>query len=160
MPQKQSKHKMKKFNLDDREKREPYEAPDGYFEELPLRVRQKIETIPDSGRTSFSTDTVRWSIAAAVALLLLSGLFWWNLSEQHNPDPLAGIATAELVNFLEVEYQMEPMNTEEWAMVLENTPIEDSLWNAYESEVSPANELTDEELQQLYEQLNNTEDIL
>ncbi len=150
---------MKKFSLDDREKREPYEAPDGYFDELPLRVTQRLEAAPSSRNIGGPTYAMGWPVAAAVAVLLLSGVLWWNYAQQQNDDPLAGIATAELVYFLEVEYQMESMNAEDWALVFDNAPIEDSLWNTYESEMSPANELTDDELLLLYEQLNNT-DIL
>ena len=36
---------MKKFNLDDIEKKEPFEAPEKYFDEFPLKMQKRIEGV-------------------------------------------------------------------------------------------------------------------
>lgn len=70
-------------------------VPDGYFDALPSEVMAKIaaETLAPSPRkrtvwTVLAQPTARWAMAAAVALLVVSGLALWR-----KPTPLPAVAT-------------------------------------------------------------------
>ena len=151
---------MKKFNLDDLNKKEPFEAPDGYFDDLPLRMQKRIEGIRARERTSLAT-TIRWSLAGiAAALFVAISLTLWNGTTDNTADPLDGIATADLIYFLETDAQLEMMSSEELVSIFSDIDAEDSLWTEYESEMIPGNELTEEELLQLYDHFRSGEEFL
>lgn len=150
---------MKKFRLDDKTKTDPFEAPDGYFEEFPLRMQKRIGPEAGTGRPLVFRLPLRWSVPALAAILAVAiglPMLVGPGNGASSADPLAGIATAELVYYLE----MEAVTAEELVEAVEGVVPEDSLWNDQALDLLPENELSDEELLMLYEQLSGSEEIL
>ena len=151
---------MKKFNLDDLDKKEPFEAPHGYFEDLPMRLQKRIEGIAsrESGPHSIA---IRWSLAGiAAALFVALGITFWNGTLNNTADPLDEIATADLIYFLETDAQLEVTSSEELVNIFGAIETEDSLWTEYELEMIPGDDLTGEELQQLYDHYRSGDEFL
>jgi hypothetical protein len=84
----------------------PYEVPDGYFENFPTRILEKA-----TGRTSKGAKVIpmmrrKWSrlaVAASIAVLAVSGIFYFNSSSNGSKDPIAQIKKAsnqDLFEFL------------------------------------------------------------
>lgn len=85
--------------------RDVFHAPEGYFDELTLRIAARIEEPQidqKTSRTLFLYEIAGYAAAAAVALLLV----WFastltNANQQNSEDLLADVATEDLVTYLE-----------------------------------------------------------
>lgn len=88
-----------KYRLDDiAKKKEPFSVPDRYFEELPLKVQQKIAEKP---RQSVLHLPV-WSYAtAASVLLLLTTYMLWGTGGGAVDDLLGDISNEDLIAYLQ-----------------------------------------------------------
>ena len=150
---------MKKFNLDDIEKKEPFEAPEKYFEEFPLKMQKRIEAKTAGSPVWQPLLSPKWSLSALAMVLTLGvGLFVWNNNKATELDlnPLDAVATADLIYYLEIE----SVSADELVQLMDHAEAEDSIWNDGELNLLPEGEMTDEELLQLYDQLSTQDDIL
>ena len=88
---------MKK--LEDLPKRADYKVPDGYFDELPMRIQDRIS----AGKRPAWDLTPRFVLRYAVPLiaLLAIGTFWYVQSNQSIVDQLAKIDETQLSFFIE-----------------------------------------------------------
>ena len=88
---------MKK--LEDVPKNEIFDVPEGYFEDLPGRIQQRIAGKQTEVRPVF-TFALRYALPAVV--LLIIGIFWFNnsLEEKSAETILASVQTEDLVAFL------------------------------------------------------------
>lgn len=91
---------MKK--LDDIPKKDFFTAPEGYFDELPMRVARRVESVPPRTWLIF-----RYSLYYALpALLLTLGVLWY-VQPQSPEELLADVPATDLLEYLaetELEY--------------------------------------------------------
>lgn len=95
-----SKHiEMKK--LEDIPKKNIFEVPDGYFEQLPARVQARISGGRQSRSASWSwTRSIRYALPVLVAIGLFAG--WWLKQAPEDPEAiLATIEAEQLAAYLE-----------------------------------------------------------
>lgn len=91
---------MKKIDLNELDRKQPFKAPDGYFEELPSVIQSKAV---DSDRKArpWELPVVRW---IAVPAMIIAVVVFSVLPNDENNDPdqlLAEVSTEELVAYLE-----------------------------------------------------------
>src|SRR5262245_19427967 len=89
---------MKK--LDYIPKKDPFEAPDGYFDKLPGVIQSRVATERPGHRPVW---TYRLAYASAVLLVAaVAGIFWFSKTgrEATVEDMLASVQTEELVAYL------------------------------------------------------------
>lgn len=96
---------MKK--LEDIPKKNIFQVPEGYFDELPGRVQARISAGNVSRATSWSwTTALRYALPSLVAVALFAG--WWLKNDAPEGDAeaiLASIETEQLAAYLE-EYEL------------------------------------------------------
>lgn len=96
---------MKK--LEDIPKKNIFQVPEGYFDELPGRVQARISAGNVSRATSWSwTTALRYALPSLVAVALFAG--WWLKNDAPEEDAeaiLASIETEQLAAYLE-EYEL------------------------------------------------------
>ena len=91
------KHEMK-YKLDDIDRKKAFKAPDGYFEDLPLKIQKRVE---GERNTSVRYAVPKWSLALAASLALIVTFFF--ISQNNGPSPeemLAEVSRDELVAYL------------------------------------------------------------
>lgn len=94
-----SKEQPMKYRLDDIDKKNKFEVPEGYFEDLPMKIQQRIEQEKKSPQT---IQLPVWSMAlAASILLILSFVFIFNENEQSAEELLAEISQEELIAYVD-----------------------------------------------------------
>jgi hypothetical protein len=89
---------MKK--LEDIPRKNIFDVPEGYFEQLPARIQARISS-GSSSRPSWSwTGAVRYALPVIVALAVFVG--WWLKQEPQDAEAiLASIETEQLMAYLE-----------------------------------------------------------
>ncbi len=94
----QSKGNEMKYKLDDIEKKEAFKVPDGYFEELPLKIQQRVS----NEKKTYGFNVPSWSLALAASLLLVvTFVFVLPGNEQSAEELLAEISQEEIVAYLD-----------------------------------------------------------
>lgn len=85
--------------LDDIEKKADFQVPEGYFEDLPLRIQKQIETEKPQSK---SIRVPAWSYAlAASVLLVMSFLFLFDGDQNTAEDMLAEVSEEDLTAYIE-----------------------------------------------------------
>ena len=98
-----------KHRIDDMDKKIDFKVPDGYFENLPLKIQQRIEIEKKEAKT-FTLPT--WSYALAASALLIMGfviLF-------QNPSPSAEKLLAEVSEEALIAY-LDDIEIDEYDLV-------------------------------------------
>ncbi|MEP0987253.1 hypothetical protein [Ekhidna sp.] len=88
-----------KYKLDDIEKKKPFEVPEKYFEELPLKIQTRIN---EEKVESYSWKVPAWGLAMAASILLLITFIF--IIPESGPDPeklLAEVSQDELIAYLD-----------------------------------------------------------
>ncbi len=90
---------MKKLDWNKISNKNPYEAPDGYFEKLPGIIQARVSEQKKSASWSVY---LKWSVVPALAACLFV-VFNWVIPQQKAPeDLLAEVSTEELIYYLEL----------------------------------------------------------
>ncbi|WP_436516699.1 hypothetical protein [Ekhidna sp. To15] len=118
-----------KYKLDDIEKKETLKVPDGYFEDLPMKIQQRIstETKPQLNRIP------SWSLALAASLLLLVTFVFILPHDDPSPEELlAEIPQNEIAAYLDQidldEYDIaSAIGDEANELEFENTDVLDGI---------------------------------
>ena len=85
--------------LDDIEKKLNMKVPEGYFEELPMKIQKRIE-MEQSSSTSFKIPS--WSLAMAASIVVIIGfIFFWDGNNTSVEELLAEIPEEELMAYVE-----------------------------------------------------------
>ena len=85
--------------LDDIKKKPQFEVPDGYFEDLPMRIQQRIEGEKPVQRTAMLPS---WALAMAAAMVVVIGFVFFSSNNQNNVDQLlADVSEDDLVAYIE-----------------------------------------------------------
>jgi len=93
---------MKPFKLDDIDKkRQPYEVPPNYFEDLPMKIQQRIETSQKTRWNWIFSPTFRLaaSITAVLVVVLSITLFYQNDTAE---DLLSSVTEDELIAYIDL----------------------------------------------------------
>lgn len=87
-----------KYKLDDIDKKESFKVPEGYFENLPMKIQQRIDT----ENKSSSIRIPAWSYALAASLLLVvTFVFILPGGTSTSNDLLAEVSEEEIIAYLE-----------------------------------------------------------
>ena len=87
-----------KYKLEDIDKKEVFKVPEGYFEDLPMKIQQRI----NDGQKTKKSVIPAWSLAfATVILLLVTFVFILPNGDQSAEELLAEISQEEIVAYLD-----------------------------------------------------------
>jgi hypothetical protein len=134
------------MKLEDIPKKEIFNAPEGYFDALPGVVQARVAKQARATRSVWYYS-VRYALPSV--LLLMIGSVWYARQQPSAQDILAGVATEELVSYLE---ETETFSTEE---LLDTDLLDAADAQAIEQKVYDL-ELSDDLLDELQ---NNLEDF-
>lgn len=95
------------MKLEDIPKKEIFTAPEGYFDTLPGVVQARVAKETRTTRTVWQYS-VRYALPSV--LVLVAGIVWYTRQASSPQDILAGVATDELISYLE---ETETLSTEE-----------------------------------------------
>lgn len=109
-------------------KRQPFQAPDGYFDRLPMRVMERLEA-PDVAAPAPWLEEVwrplRLAVAPLLLLLVFVGVYFLSVPQQAQPAPtVASLSDHEIVNYLSNYAQVDAMDLEEHAVADEELAVE------------------------------------
>ena len=86
-----------KYKLDDIDKKPQFEVPEGYFEDLPMRIQKRIEA-----KRPVRKVFVSWSLAIATSIsLILISIFTFRANDNPVDQLLAEVPHMELVAYLD-----------------------------------------------------------
>ena len=168
---------MKNFNLDNLEKKTPYQIPENFFEEMQGNVLQKIENKPVKETKVFRLNfSVVTSLAAALAIIF-GFTFLWKTNQTDITKPvevaqntisqptkndtkpeensLAKVDAATISDIQKTAESIEKQATEKVSLNTTNT--EKSIATSDENYEQLLNSLSDEELKELSK--NSDQDI-
>lgn len=98
-----------KYKLDDIDKKQSFKVPDGYFEELPLKIQTKIQ--PKKKHTQVTLPSWKFALAASILVILVT----YYVADQKPASAeslLAEIPQSELIAYLDnMELDMEDLAT-------------------------------------------------
>ena len=118
-----------KYKLDDIDKKETLKVPEGYFEDLPMKIQQRISQ--EEKPQGFSVPS--WSLALAASLLLIvTFVFILPEAEPSAEELLAEISQEEIVEYLDLleldEYDIaSAIGEDEEAFEFEDTNVLDGI---------------------------------
>lgn len=169
---------MKNFNLDNLEKKTPYQIPENFFEEMQGNVLQKIENKPVKETKIFRLNfSVVTSLAAALAIIF-GFTFLWKTNQTDITKPaevvqntvseptmkndtkpvensLTKLDVATISDIQKTAESIEKQSTEK--VSLNTTTTEKSIATSDENYEQLLNSLSDEELKELSK--NSDQDI-
>jgi hypothetical protein len=131
-----------------------YKVPDGYFEQLPMKIQARIET-----RTSSQTRVLgvkRYALYYAipvVALLIVAVLIFKPRQDESIESMLSSVSTEQLITYLEDNN----LTTDE---LLDNIEFDEFTIESIENEVYSDFELDEEMLQLLPDELEINPDSI
>lgn len=87
-----------KYTLDDIDKKQGFEVPEGYFEDLPMKIQKRIE---EEKKETKPFRLPSWSLAMAASIVVIVSLvFIFNNNTVSAEDMLAEIAEEDLVAYI------------------------------------------------------------
>ncbi|SNS79327.1 hypothetical protein SAMN05421640_1255 [Ekhidna lutea] len=87
-----------KYKLDDIDKNEVFKVPDGYFEDLPLKIQNRIQVEPPVSRSKRAV----WSLAMAASMALIVTFVFINPGDDPTAEELlAEVSQDELIAYLD-----------------------------------------------------------
>ncbi len=129
-----------KHKIEDIDKKQAFDTPEGYFEDLPMRIQARIE---NKKPQAVSQRLPKWSLALASMALLLTFVFVFYDNSTSEKDLLAGISQEELVAYLDqieldeyeiastFESDLDALNLDETSVLdgidMENEALDDVL---------------------------------
>ncbi len=93
-----SSYKMK-YKLDDIDKKTDFKVPEGYFEDLPMRIQKRIEE-EQTAKSTFKLPVWSFAMAASVALIV-TFFFVFSGNENTAEQLLAEISEEDLIAYLD-----------------------------------------------------------
>jgi hypothetical protein len=85
-----------KIRLDDIEKTPPFEAPEGYFNDLPDRIMDRIKS-EEKPKQTFLQPWMKYAVAASVAILAVVLMVLNSPSEDASPETLLAEVSDEAI---------------------------------------------------------------
>jgi hypothetical protein len=92
-----------KYTLNDSDPKHPFKAPEGYFDELPLRIQGKMKTKRSFGWYTDLALPFKLSLAI-LPLIVVFSIFLWDFTSEESSHALAGIPAEDLIAYLDSHY--------------------------------------------------------
>ncbi|WP_370090544.1 hypothetical protein [Ekhidna sp.] len=118
-----------KYKLDDIDKRKAFKVPEGYFEDLPMKIQQRISENPQKQ----PSGAPAWALAMAASVALVIAFIFLFQSDQSSTEKLlADIPQEELIAYLDLleidEYDLaHVMGDDADELLLEDTNVLDGI---------------------------------
>ncbi|WP_420581702.1 hypothetical protein [Reichenbachiella sp.] len=145
----------KKIDIESLERNHIHQVPDGYFDELPLKIQSRINEEKRVSTSLFIPKMqVVWSLTAAVAIFLIGWFFYPQDSHPTTQQLLASIDSEDLIEYL---YEEDISTDEILASVNESYLIEDL--ETLEKEMIDG-DLSDDDLESIYSELDYSTEIM
>lgn len=118
-----------KYKLDDIDKKQAFKVPEGYFEDLPMKIQQRITEEPKKQ----SSGTPVWALAMAASVVIaVAFVFLFQNNQPSTESLLADIPQEELIAYLDQlevdEYDLaNAMGDDADAVLLEDTNVLDGI---------------------------------
>ncbi len=92
---------MKKFNIDDLEKKTPFIVPEGYFSNLKVDIQDRVTESPK--REWIPARQLKWALAGTFVLLTAAILIFRPTTAELSPeDILAQVSEEDLLEYLDL----------------------------------------------------------
>lgn len=147
----------KKIDIESLKRKNIHDVPDGYFDELPLRIQTRISDEQESQKPVFiSRMQLTWSLTAAIVIFVIGWIVYpTNETDFGSPEQL--LAEIESEYLIEYLYE-ENISTEEILASVDETFLLDEM-TEIESE-SLDGDFSDEELESIYSELDFSTEIM
>ncbi|WP_456462275.1 hypothetical protein [Reichenbachiella sp.] len=145
----------KKIDIESLERKSIHQVPDGYFEDLPLKIQTRINNQKEPTSPAFITRMqLVWSLSAAIAIFLIGWILYPQDTSPTAEQLLASIETEDLIDYL---YEEDISTDEIIASVDENFFLEE----LEDLETEMINEdLSNEDLETIYSELDYSTEIM
>lgn len=145
----------KKIDIESLERKSPHQVPDGYFDELPLKIQSRIITEKESTRGVYiSKMQLVWSMTAAVAIFFLGWLWYPQSNEQLNAEQLlADINSEDLIEYL---YE-EDISTDEILATIDQSYLIEEMTDLENDMINEG--ISEEDLENIYLELDYSTEI-
>lgn len=147
----------KKIDIETLKRKNIHDVPDGYFDELPLRIQSRITDEQESRKPVFiSRMQLTWSLTAAIVIFVIGWIVHpTNETDFGSPEQL--LAEIESEYLIEYLYE-ENISTEEILASVDETFLFDEM-TEIESE-SLDGDFSDEELESIYSEMDFSTEIM
>lgn len=145
----------KKIDIESLERENIHQAPDGYFDELPLKIQSRINEQQEAPSPIFiSRMQVVWSMTAVIAIFLIG---WFLYPQDNNPSPEQLLASIDSEDLIEYLYE-EDISTDEILAAVNDEYLLDGL-ETLEMEMIDG-DLSNEDLESIYSELDYSTEIM
>ncbi|WP_422359013.1 hypothetical protein [Reichenbachiella sp.] len=145
----------KKIDIESLERKSIHQVPDGYFDELPLKIQSRITEQQEVSSPIFIPRMqMVWSMTAAIAIFLIGWFFYPQNTKPSTEQLLASIDSEALIEYL---YE-EDISTDEILAAIDESYILEEL-ETIETEIIDG-ELSDEDLESIYSELDYSTEIM
>ena len=145
----------KKIDIESLERKNIHQVPDGYFDELPLKIQSRIdEHVQASSPIFIPRMQMAWGLTAAIAFFLIGWLIYPQGTKPSTEQLLASIDSEALIEYL---YE-EDISTDEILAAIDENYILEEL-ETMETEIIDE-KLSDEELESIYSELDYSTEIM
>ncbi|MEP2023575.1 MAG: hypothetical protein ABJH98_07220 [Reichenbachiella sp.] len=144
-----------KIDIESFDRKNIHQVPDGYFDELPLKIQSRIsEQQKAHSPISISRMQIAWSMTAAIAIFFIGWILYPNNNNPSAEQLLASIDSQDLIEYL---YE-EDISTDEILASLDESYYLKEL-NSLETEFIDEN-LSNEDLESMYSELDYSTEIM
>lgn len=147
--------KKKKIDIEQLSRQNIHRVPDGYFDDLPMRIQSRIA---DENQKPVRTwqGSLIWQLSAAAVVLIIGAYFVFRM-DSTNPNPeemLASVSNEEIIQYLE----QEDISTLDMSTLVDL----DELITEQDLYLDPlsSTDLSDTDLESVYDDLDFSIDVL
>jgi hypothetical protein len=128
--------------LEDIEKKQYFEVPDGYFENLPLKIQERVAR-PQARLQWFQAPALRYAVP--VAIIAVAGWLWLKPNAASIEDQLSDIHESELITYLnESEVVSEDLEDEVSWRDEDINDLEERVLNSFDANDDALKDLIEE----------------
>lgn len=145
----------KKIDIESLKRKNIHQVPDGYFDELPLKIQSRVNEEKEITSPIFiSRMQMVWSVTAAMTIFLIGWFFYPQDTTSSTEQLLASIDSEALIEYL---YE-EDISTDEILAIIDEDHILGEL-ETLETEIINE-ELSEEDLESIYSELDYSTEIM
>jgi hypothetical protein len=140
---------MKATRLPDIPAREPYQAPEGYFDDLPLRMQTRLAHLQQAPPTSWLQRLTSWRLQAVYSMVfvLFACLVWFTNPHSNRPERMISSISEEALEEYLVNYELVYLELQEAGNPQAELLLDHMNENIYYYELDTSvEELTEDEL--------------
>ncbi len=96
----QNPSERKPFHLEELEKKNIFQVPEGYFDTLPTRIQSRV--VKPRWESGWSFGWAGWATGLATAVMIVIGFWFFNGNQPGSTETvLAKVSNQELINYLQ-----------------------------------------------------------